>query len=106
MRHTAFSVENRKTKTRRVTEFIIPAASNPTFDVLTMSSWSCISVCCKPKIEALFAELKNRIGLRRARLRGMKYLQEQFLLAATAQNLTRLVGFLTIKSEQPLTIPA
>ena len=46
------------------------------------------------KVEALFAELKNQIGLRRLRLRRMKYVREQFFLAATAQNLKRLARFL------------
>jgi hypothetical protein len=31
------------------------------------------------KIEALFGELKNRIGLRRVRLRRLKHVREQFL---------------------------
>jgi hypothetical protein len=38
------------------------------------------------KVEALFAELKNQIGLRRVRLRRMKHVHEQFFLAAAAQN--------------------
>ncbi len=46
------------------------------------------------KVEALFAELKNQIGLRRVRLRRMKHVREQFFLAATAQNLKRLARFL------------
>jgi IS5 family transposase len=46
------------------------------------------------KIEALFAELKQRMGLRRVRLRRLWNVSEQFLLAATAQNLKRLVRFL------------
>jgi transposase len=46
------------------------------------------------KVEALFAELKNYIGLRRLRLRRMCFVREQFYLAATAQNLKRLVRFL------------
>jgi transposase len=46
------------------------------------------------KIEALFGELKNRICLRRVRLRRLKHVREQFLMAATAQNLKRLVRFL------------
>ena len=53
------------------------------------------------KVEALFAELKNQIGLRRLRLRRMKFVREQFFLAAAAQNIKRLVRFLG----QP-TIPA
>jgi hypothetical protein len=48
----------------------------------------------RKKVEALFAELKNQIGLRRLRLRRMKFVREQFFLAAAAQNLKRLVRFL------------
>ena len=47
------------------------------------------------KVEALFGELKNQIGLRRLRLRRMRFVREQFYLAAAAQNLKRLVRFLT-----------
>jgi transposase len=46
------------------------------------------------KIEALFAELKQRMGMQRVRLRRLWNVSEQFLLAATAQNLKRLVRFL------------
>jgi hypothetical protein len=49
----------------------------------------------RKKVEALFAELKNLIGLRRLRLRRIKFVREQFFLAAAAQNLKRLVRFLT-----------
>lgn len=49
----------------------------------------------RKKVEALFAELKNQIGLRRLRLRRLKFAREQFFLAATAQNLKRLVRFLS-----------
>jgi hypothetical protein len=48
-------------------------------------------------VEALFAELKNQIGLRRLRLRRMQFVREQFYLAATVQNLKRLVRFLNRK---------
>jgi hypothetical protein len=47
------------------------------------------------KVEVLFAELKNRIGLRRMRLRRMNFVREQFRLAAAAQNIKRLVRFLS-----------
>jgi IS5 family transposase len=53
------------------------------------------------KIEALFAELKQRMRLHRVRLRRLWNVDEQFLLAATAQNLKRLVRFLT---QQPPTL--
>jgi transposase len=48
----------------------------------------------RKKVEALFAELKNQIGLRRLRLRRLKFVREQFWLAAAAQNIKRLVRFL------------
>jgi hypothetical protein len=53
------------------------------------------------KVEALFAELKNRIGLRRLRLRRLKFAREQFYLAATVQNMKRLVRFLTPRATEP-----
>ena len=56
------------------------------------------------KVEALFAELKNQIGLRRVRLRRMKHVREQFFLAATAQNLKRLARFLRSRSLEPVTV--
>ena len=49
----------------------------------------------RKKVEALFAELKNQIGLRRLRLRRIKFVREQFFLAAAAQNIKRLVRFLS-----------
>jgi hypothetical protein len=38
----------------------------------------------RKKVEALFAELKNQIGLRRLRLRRLKFVREQFFLAAAS----------------------
>ena len=52
-------------------------------------------------MEALFAELKNQIGLRRLRLRRMKFVREQFFLAAAAQNIKRLVRFLNQQTQPP-----
>jgi hypothetical protein len=56
----------------------------------------------RKKVEALFAELKNQIGLRRLRLRRLKFVREQFFLAAAAQNIKRLVRFLSQKSQPPI----
>jgi transposase len=56
----------------------------------------------RKKVEALFAELKNQIGLRRLRLRRLKFVREQFFLAAAAQNIKRLVRFLSQGSEPTL----
>jgi len=56
----------------------------------------------RKKVEALFAELKNQIGLRRLRLRRLKFVREQFFLAAAAQNIKRLVRFLSQPTKQAL----
>jgi hypothetical protein len=58
----------------------------------------------RKKVEALFAELKNQIGLRRLRLRRIKFVREQFLLAAAAQNIKRLIRFLSQAPQS--TLPA
>jgi hypothetical protein len=57
------------------------------------------------KVEALFAELKNQIGLRRVRLRRLKFVREQFFLAATAQNLKRLARFLRARCLESAAVP-
>jgi hypothetical protein len=54
----------------------------------------------RKKVEALFAELKNQIGLRRLRLRRLRFAREQFYLAATVQNLQRLVRFLSLSLQR------
>jgi transposase len=53
--------------------------------------------CERRKIEAVFGELKNQLGLRHLHLRRPKYVREQFLIGATAQNLKRLVRYLSTK---------
>jgi hypothetical protein len=58
----------------------------------------------RKKVEALFAELKNQIGLRRLRLRRLKFVREQFFLAAAAQNIKRLVRFLSQGAKPPLPV--
>jgi hypothetical protein len=60
----------------------------------------------RKKVEALFAELKNQIGLRRLRLRRLKFAREQFFLAAVAQNIKRLVRFLSQGPRPMLTATA
>jgi hypothetical protein len=44
----------------------------------------------RKKVEMLFAHLKRILGLGRLRLRGPSGAKDEFLLAATAQNLRRL----------------
>ena len=62
---------------------------------LAKTSTFAIAQRARRKVEALFAELKNQIGLRRLRLRRMRFVREQFYLAAAAQNIKRLVRFLS-----------
>jgi len=45
----------------------------------------------RKRIERLFAHLKHAMALRRLRLRGLLGAQDEFLLAAAAQNLGTLV---------------
>jgi len=58
------------------------------------------------KWRRLFAELKNQIGLRRLRLRRMRFVREQFYLAATVQNLKRLVRLLSLKPTEAAAVTA
>jgi hypothetical protein len=52
----------------------------------------------------LFAHLKRIIGLRRLRLRGSTGAKDEFLLAATAQNLRKLAKL--IVPARPERLPA
>ena len=49
----------------------------------------------RKKIEMVFAHLKRIFGLGRLRLRGPRGAQDEFLLAATAQNLKKLARHIT-----------
>jgi len=69
---------------------------------LAQSPAFAIAQRARRKVEALFAELKNYIGLRRLRLRRMRFVREQFYLAATVQNLKRLVRFLSSKPAEEI----
>lgn len=44
----------------------------------------------RQKVEMLFAHLKQQLGIRRLRLRGLQGAAEEFHLAAAVQNLRRL----------------
>jgi hypothetical protein len=56
----------------------------------------------RKKVEALFAELKNQIGLCRLRLRRLKFVGEQFFMAVAAQNIKRSVRLLSQGPQLPL----
>ena len=55
----------------------------------------------RKKVEMLFAHLKRHMGFERLRLRGFSGANDEFLLAATAQNLKRLAK-LTVKPPTPV----
>jgi len=59
-----------------------------------------LSCKLRKKVEMLFAHLKRILGLRRLRLRGPCGANDEFLLAATAQNLRKLAKLFPI--QQPL----
>ncbi len=56
----------------------------------------------RKKVEMLFAHLKRHLGFERLRLRGISGAGDEFLLAATVQNLRRLAKFTTIPPPRPI----
>ena len=60
----------------------------------------------RKKVEMLFAHLKRILRLNRLRLRGPKGVQDEFLLAATAQNLRRLAKLAWKPPNQGILVPA
>jgi len=49
----------------------------------------------RKRIEELFGEAKEWMGLRRAKFRRWKFIREQVLMTATAQNIKRMVTLLS-----------
>ena len=60
-----------------------------------------ISRRLRKKVEMLFAHLKRILKLDRLRLRGPNGARDEFLLAATAQNLRKLAKLIPVPSFQP-----
>jgi transposase len=60
----------------------------------------------RKKVEMLFAHLKRILKLDRLRLRGRNGATDEFLLAATAQNLRRMAKYLAGLPPQPSPTPA
>ena len=56
----------------------------------------------RKKVEMLFAHLKRHLGFERLRLRGLSGTRDEFLLAATVQNLKRLVKLTAIPPPRPM----
>jgi transposase len=57
----------------------------------------------RKKIETLFGDVKRNLGLTRLRLRGLTGARDEFLLAATVQNLKRLAKLAAIPPPIPVT---
>jgi hypothetical protein len=57
----------------------------------------------RKKVEMLFAHLKRILRLDRLRLRGPCGARDEFLLAATAQNLRKLAKLITPRTRMPAT---
>jgi Transposase DDE domain len=63
----------------------------------------CSSRRQRKKVEMLFAHLKRILRLERLRLRGPCGARDEFLLAATAQNLRQLAKLITPPTPMPAT---
>jgi hypothetical protein len=60
----------------------------------------------RKKVEMLFAHLKRILKLDRLRLRGLTGAHDEFLLAATAQNLRRMAKRLFERQQAAAVMPA
>jgi transposase len=60
----------------------------------------------RKKVEMLFAHLKRILKMEKLRLRGFSGARDEFLLAATAQNLRRMAKRLAVKAPEAMVIPA
>src|ERR1700690_4047670 len=71
--------------------------------VLTIAKTEAYAVSCRErkKVEMLFAHLKRILRLDRLRLRGPNGARDEFLLAATAQNLRKLAKLIPVPSTHP-----
>lgn len=78
-----------KEPARKVTRTIQEGARDMARDIAKTDAYV-VSRCQRKKVEMLFAHLKRILKLDRLRLRGPNGARDEFLLAATAQNLRKL----------------
>lgn len=78
-----------KEAARKVTRSIHEGARDMAREIVETEDYE-VSQRQRKKVEMLFAHLKRILGLGRLRLRGPTGARDEFLLAATAQNLRRL----------------
>jgi transposase len=91
------------TRFRKIARSIHEAARNVARAIATTAAYA-RSRKQRKKVEILFAHLKRILKLDRLRLRGPNGAQDEFLLAATAQNLRRMAKWLIPKP--PKMVPA
>jgi hypothetical protein len=60
----------------------------------------------RKKVEMLFAHLKRILKLDRLRLRGLSGAKDEFLMAATMQNLRRMVKWLASIAQESISLPS
>jgi len=78
-----------KEPARKVTRTINEGARDMARDIAKTDAYV-VSRCQRKKVEMLFAHLKRILKLDRLRLRGPNGVKDEFLLAATSQNLRKL----------------
>ena len=93
------------TPTRKVARSIYESSRDVARSIATTPQYA-QSRRDRKKVEMLFAHLKRILKLDRLRLRGLSGAQDEFLLAATAQNLRRMGKWLTAKQEATSAMPA
>lgn len=87
-----------KTPQRKVTRSIHEPSRDVARKIYQTSDYS-ISCRLRKKVEMLFAHLKRVLKLDRLRLRGPCGVRDEFLLAATAQNLRKLAKLIPAQSQ-------
>jgi transposase len=78
---------------RKIARSIHEAARDVARHIATTAAYQ-QSRCERKKVEMLFAHLKSILRIDRLRLRGLSGATDEFILAATAQNLRRLAKFI------------
>ena len=93
------------TPTRKISRSLYEDARNVARRIAMTNAYAQSSKERK-KVEMLFAHLKRILKMDKLRLRGLTGAQDEFLLAATAQNLRRMVKWLMPKAPEISSAPA
>ncbi|AWB35754.1 IS1182 family transposase [Orrella marina] len=93
------------TPTRKIARSIHEAERNVARAIAATPEYQ-QSRCERKKVEMLFAHLKRILKLDRLRLRGLSGAQDEFLLAATTQNLRRMAKWLMPSFQKAQEMPA